>query len=134
MAQFFRRRWPGVSYGRGEDWHYVGEAGEPAFLNSWANSAVSGTPKLAFRIRESGVVDLQGVAVSAGSATTVFSLPAGYAPSVKAPGFVGMSAAGDPYQVSVTADGDVRISPLPANGVEVELSGQFFLTPPDLVP
>lgn len=52
----FRRQWPGVSYGRGEDWHYVGEVGEPAFLNGWTN--VTGEPKTAFRIRAAGAVDV----------------------------------------------------------------------------
>lgn len=49
----FRRRWPGVSYGRGEDWHYVGEAGEPAFNSTWDNVSVD-KYNLAFRIRETG--------------------------------------------------------------------------------
>lgn len=75
----FRRRWPGVSYGRGEDWHYVGDTGEPAFENSWVNnSAISAN--LAFRIRESDILDIQG-AVKNGTDNTVFTLPAGYRPS-----------------------------------------------------
>lgn len=75
----FRRRWPGLSYGRGEDWHYVGEAGEPAFENSWAN--VSGLPAMAYRIREAGVVDIVGVVDTGSSTTSIFTLPADYRPA-----------------------------------------------------
>ena len=45
----FRRQWPGVLR-PGEDWHYVGEAGEPAFQNSWDNAG-GGEVSMAFRIR-----------------------------------------------------------------------------------
>lgn len=68
----------------GEDWHYVGEAGEPAFGTDWANAS-SGT-NLAFRIREAGVVDIQGYientnAPSEPSSQSFFILPEGYRPS-----------------------------------------------------
>lgn len=72
------RRWPGLSYGRGEDWHYVGGGGEPAFTNSWANA--SGEMKLAFRVREAGVVDLHGVVSGGSSSNSIFTLPANYRP------------------------------------------------------
>lgn len=80
----FRRRWPGLSYGRGEDWHYVGEAGEPAFGSGWANAA--GDRNLAFRIREAGVVDIQGYienedAPSPPTSAVILVLPEGYRPS-----------------------------------------------------
>lgn len=80
----FRRRWPGISYGRGEDWHYVGEAGEPAFENEWVNAAADS--HLAFRIREAGIVDVQGYiendnAPSDPSTPTIFVLPTGYRPA-----------------------------------------------------
>ena len=71
----FRRQWPGASYGRCEDWHYVGEAGEPAFQNSWDNAG-GGEVSMAFRIREGGAVDLEGVVDgSAATLTTMFTLP-----------------------------------------------------------
>ena len=53
-----RKRRPGLVYPVREDWHYVGEAGEPAFGTNWANAASD--RNLAFRIREMGVVDIQG--------------------------------------------------------------------------
>ena len=78
----FRRRWPGVSYGRGEDWHYVGDTGEPAFETGWDNALPDFN--LAFRIRESGIVDIQGAIAPTShpaSTNTVFTLPEGYRPS-----------------------------------------------------
>lgn len=63
----------------GEDWHYVGEAGEPAFENSWIN--FSGYQKLSFRIREGGIVDLYGVTTAGTPGAAVFTLPAEYRPS-----------------------------------------------------
>lgn len=75
----FTKRRPGLVYPVTEDWHYVGSGGSaPAFNSTWAN--VSFAPKLAFRKRETGVLDIQGT-VSGGTSTTVFTLPAGYRPS-----------------------------------------------------
>lgn len=68
----------------GEGWHYVGGTDEPAFNSTWAN--ISTLPKLAFRIREAGVVDIQGTVTPGASGTsgsTIFTLPEGYRPSVK---------------------------------------------------
>ena len=63
----------------GEPWHYVGEAGEPAFENGWEN--VPGDTNLAFRIREPGVVDLHGVVQSGTPGAAIFTLPEGYRPT-----------------------------------------------------
>lgn len=67
----------------GEGWHYVGESGEPAFGTGWANA--SGTRKLAFRIRETGVVDVQGYVENTSTPSppgaAFFTLPSGYRPS-----------------------------------------------------
>lgn len=62
----------------GEDWHYVGDAGEPAFQNSWVNLG-SGYPHMAFRVRESGTIDVAGVVT--GGTGIIFYLPTGYRPS-----------------------------------------------------
>ena len=132
----FRRRWPGVSYGRGEDWHYVGDTGEPAFQNGWAN--VANAPKLAFRQREAGVVDIQGT-IDSGTNVIVFTLPEGYRPSVAtavtASGYT--AAAGRlAALVSITADGVVRVFVDPTGGGSTypELvnfgSAQLFLNTP----
>lgn len=67
----------------GEAWHYVGATDEPAFNSTWAN--ISTLPKLAFRSRETGIVDIQGTVTpgaSATSGTAIFTLPTGYRPTV----------------------------------------------------
>lgn len=128
----FRRRWPGLSYGRGEDWHYVGDTSEPAFENSWDNGAASsGLTRLAFRLRESGVVDLAGI-IRNGTSSTVFTLPTGYRPTYKAPGIVALSSANEAATIVVADDGTVKVvttSSLPLAGT-LAISGQFFVNPP----
>lgn len=133
----FRRRWPGLSYGRGEDWHYVGATDEPAFQNSWAN--VSGLPKLAFRLREAGVVDIQG-AISGGSSTVVFTLPEGYRPSSLAGGSASGYVTGVgrvPVLVAVTDAGVVGVFVNPDDTSDTYPTRvhfgalQVFLDPPD---
>jgi hypothetical protein len=62
-----------------EAWHNVGDAGEPAFQNGWANFA---SEKLAFKKLPDGTVRIRGMAVGgAATAITVFTLPVGYRPS-----------------------------------------------------
>ena len=72
----------------GEDWHYVGEAGEPAWYDPGSGDAwTNGNPSafnLAYRIREAGVVDIQGTIQATSTPPTsdiVFRLPEGYRPS-----------------------------------------------------
>ena len=66
-------------------WHYVGDAGEPVFSNTWVNvdPAVSHvaaiSQHLAFRIDNNHVVHIQGN-VKSGTAQNVFVLPAAYCP------------------------------------------------------
>ena len=88
----------------GEDWHYVGEAGEPSFENGWTN--VVGGRNLAFRIREAGVVDIQGLITNSNSPTApaangIFTLPVGYRPS--ATSFQGAAI----VSTDVAADGPI---------------------------
>ena len=59
-----------------EDWHPVGGAGEPAFQNSW----VDGAETVAFRLRESGIVDIKGSVTGGTPGSTIFTLPEGYRP------------------------------------------------------
>ncbi len=114
----FRRRWPGLSYGRGEDWHYVGEAGEPAFGAGWDNAAANNN--LAFRIRETGIVDIQGyientAAPTAPTADALFTLPAGYRPSAET------------FQGMATVTTDDGLDGLIISPVVVATSGAVFL-------
>ena len=131
----FRRRWPGLSYGRGEDWHYVGEAGEPAFENGWEN--VPGDTNLAFRIRETGVVDLHGAVQSGTPGSTIFTLPEGYRPTADT-GVTALWALTDltpltpsalPF-ATVTTAGAVST----ADAIAAAFGGQFFLVPPGTAP
>ena len=135
----FRRRWPGVSYGRGEDWHYVGEAGEPAFGGDWENVG-STWPALAFRLREAGVVDVVGVIayVDTGG-SEVFVAPDGYRPASGRMAFVQcyVKYTGSPQLheagvLSINDTGYVQISGpgLTSGSSVVYVSGSYFLTPP----
>lgn len=128
----FRRRWPGVSYGRGEDWHYVGEAGEPAFENDWVNA--SGLTKAAFRVREAGIVDVH-FAVKDGTSLAIFTLPEGYWPTRDTGPCVGLDVTLSPLSeqaigVWIRSNGDVVLDVMPS-GYAVVFAGQFFLDPPD---
>lgn len=137
-----------------EDWHYVGEAGEPAFGSGWANAAAD--RNLAFRIREAGIVDIQGYientnAPSAPSSPAFFTLPSGYRPSADT--FQGLIAIesdepSDGYiaaSVSVSGSGAVFVSDIDNDPVfssllsgayagvaqYVRIQGFFFLDPSD---
>lgn len=121
----------------GEDWHYVGEAGEPAFQNGWVNTSGAGYAKVAFRIREAGVVDLIGVATGGTAGTPIFRLPAGYIPdaAVVAP-TVGENSSGDfvPALVIVQTDGDVIGYSSPTSPAAVWFGGSFFLQSAEVAP
>lgn len=132
--------WPGtpsedfdtVSDAEEDGWHYVGEAGEPAFENSWANV---GTQDLAFRIREAGAVDFMGTIGDGSWGSAVFTLPEGYRPSAS----TYFSSVGDnitgsvvisPVLGVVNPDGTVTLSKTTAATVDrVFVQAQFFLTP-----
>lgn len=127
-----RRRRPGLVYPVNEDWHYVGEAGEPAFQNSWANAGVD--MNLAFRMRETGIIDIQGDIDSGTSLAVIFTLPVGYRPSARAYYSVtGFVSGADEYlaaTLNVATDGDVGLShrsTTPPN--RFFISAQFFMTP-----
>lgn len=133
----FRRKWPGLSYGRGEAWHYVGDTDEPAFENSWDNAGVD-QAALAFRIREGGAVDIEGVLDgSAATLTTVFTLPEGYRPTNKTPGSVVYVNDGTAARLFVSAGGAVSIEG-PVGSFPyadtIHISGQFYLEPPVTAP
>lgn len=67
-----------------EPWHVVGNAGEPAFQNSWVNYAASNDAtypiQIGFMKDSYGFVHLRGNAKNGTAATTIFTLPAGYRP------------------------------------------------------
>jgi len=111
----------------GEDWHYVGEAGEPAFQNSWANDSTF--PKMAFRLREAGIVDIQGVPIGGSSGTTIFTLPSGYRPTspVYYQAYGGTAAGGALIQVG--SDGTVAAT-YSGSTTRIFINLQAFLDPP----
>jgi hypothetical protein len=76
---------PGTVYDTG--WHYVGQAGEPAFQNSWQNYPDIGHEFARFRRTADNMVYIQGFIQRAGAAappnwSVIFQLPAGYIPGV----------------------------------------------------
>jgi hypothetical protein len=123
-----RKRRPGLVYPIREDWHYVGEAGEPAFENSWTNS--SGEMALAFRIREAGIVDIHGV-VQGGAAPTIFTLPVGYRPSADSAASAAYESSGSTAWVAVSADGSVRAD---IGVAKLNVAHQAFLNLPAAAP
>ena len=66
--------------GADDDWHEVGDTGEPAFQNSWANV---GDPyeTLGYRISADGWVYLKGRVDGGSAGTVIFTLPATYRPA-----------------------------------------------------
>lgn len=63
------------------DWHYVGDTGEPAFQNSWANSGGTYAP-MRFRYlptQDSATgapgIEIQGSVTGGTSGTAIFTLP-----------------------------------------------------------
>lgn len=61
-----------------EDWHAVGDPGEPAFENGWDNLGSPEAPVSFMLCR--GWVHLRGGFAGGADDTTVFTLPAGYRP------------------------------------------------------
>lgn len=132
----FRRRWPGVSYGRGEDWHTVGEAGEPAFEAGWSNASATSYPKMSFRLREAGVVDIVGCVTTDGTDIRVFVLPDGYRPTNAAgimPYVRHRSASKTGQLLVVNSSGYVIPTDGYTAGDIAYISGSFYLNSPSAI-
>lgn len=97
----------------GEDWHYVGDTGEPAFSDGWSNVG-SPWPSMAFRMRGGGVVDLVAVITTSATFEVVFTIPAAYRP-------LGSRRVPIPYTRS-------RSGTLSARMGDIELSGVLTAT------
>lgn len=119
------RRRPGLVYPVNENWHYVGATDEPAFQNSWANSA--GSIKLAFRNRETGVVDIHGTVTGGSTGSIVFTLPSGYRPS-SATVIPAVTNSTTAASLTVATNGDVGLAF--TAGTKIYISVQVFLTLP----
>ena len=120
----------------GEDWHYVGEAGEPAFENGWTNRDPGELfTKLAFRIREAGCVDIQGWVKGGTPGMVIFTLPAGYRPNVGAympvVGEVSGGAATSAGVLAINNTGTVNgYRDSGTNHSSIAIAGSFFLDTP----
>ena len=87
---------------------YVGDTGQPAFLNSWVNFA-GGYELAGFYRDTSGRVHLCGLVKSGTSATTIFTLPGGYRPKNTETYGVLTGSPGDTFgRVEVDANGNVK--------------------------
>lgn len=138
-------------------WIYVGDAGAPAFQNSWANVGGVYTP---MRFRSNiGAVDMEGAIVGGAAGTVAFTLPVGYRPSTTMLlDGVDLDDAFQPWMVESSGDvtplessgsgGGTGAEPVPQAGVHVSRSNtvtpftipssvstdipwQNFGTPPD---
>jgi hypothetical protein len=58
-------------------WHYVGETGEPPFLNSWANTGGGWIPTR-FRVLQGGGVEVHMNVTGGVLGDPVWTMPAGY--------------------------------------------------------
>jgi hypothetical protein len=69
-----------------EGWHYVGDPGEPPFLNGWSNfdpnssHRVAAHQHVAFRIDANGTVHIRGLAKGGTLNQPIFQLPSAYCP------------------------------------------------------
>ena len=70
-----------------EGWHYVGDPGEPPFLNGWSNfdpeasHRVAAYQHVAFRIDANGVIHIRGLAKGGNLNQPIFQLPSAYCPA-----------------------------------------------------
>lgn len=86
-------------------WHYIGAAGEPAFLNGWVN--FGGIYQTARFRKEGDRVFVEGL-IKSGAQAACFTLPAGYRPPAQL--ILATQAAAAFAQINVEADGDVLVS------------------------
>lgn len=105
--------------------HVVGAAGEPGFLNSWANFGAT-WQGARFWKDPMGLVHLEGLVAGGATATVIFTLPVGYRPSAGVLFGSDMSATVH-ARIDVESDGDV-VARFGTGGtnVYVSLSGISF--------
>lgn len=89
-----------------EDWHYVGDSGEPAFQNGWVNA---GAPydNLAFMHGRDGFIHVKGVITGVAVTAVVFTLPTDYRPATNLN--VAIVRQTSPDIVFVSTTGDITI-------------------------
>lgn len=108
-------------------WHYVGQAGQPAFENGWSNYDTAWQP-IRYRKDALGYVTIEGLA-KGGTNNTIFTLPVGFRVAqtpVGGQGLIFAVAATDAFgRIDVKLDGKVTKGSAGANGY-VSLSGIRF--------
>lgn len=94
-------------------WNFVGDPGQPAFVNNWSNYGAPESP-LRFYADAFGNVYIAGSIVrSAGAGSTVFTLPAQLRPSWP---YIGIPLQQTSAWVSVYTDGTVQLDFGATNG------------------
>jgi len=94
-----------------EDWHVVGDPGEPAFKTGWSNFSEAGFNPIPLRFRkdELGDVVIEGFVKSPGGegvGRDIFVLPAGYRPDFITP--FPQAANSQGYRLDIYPDGRVQ--------------------------
>lgn len=92
--------------GKAEDWHNVGDTGEPAFEDSWTNIGGSYVPAR-FRLNGDGEVEIAMAVKDGDAGTTIFTLPTDYRPQY-AIDFAVTDGAGGVTTVTIDTDGSVN--------------------------
>ena len=108
--------------GNCEDWHEVGESGEPAFENSWVNYG-SGFESAGFYKDPFGRVHLKGLVKTGTVGVAMFTLPSGYRPSATV--LFSVHSNGAEGRVDINSSGAV-IAVSPSNNAYVSLDGISF--------
>ena len=133
-----RKRRPGLVYPVRENWIVVGSGGSaPAFATGWDNASATYYPKMAFRLRETGIVDLVGCVDTDGTTAYIFTLPAGYRP-LDALGIMPYTQqrSGAKSGQLLVVDDIGRVFPTDGDlsGDTNYISGSFFLDSADAIP
>jgi len=91
-----------------DQWHNVGNAGEPAFQNGWVNYSGTIGQQARFRKYPDGKVRLAGIIKTGASGTIAFTLPVGYRPTASEVFFI-LAWTGT-ATLTIAADGTVTLA------------------------
>jgi hypothetical protein len=97
-----------------DPWHTVGSAGEPAFVNGYANYDTATYPACAYRKDPLGKVQLRGLLLTGTTNGTAFVLPVGYRPS-KQMLFISQASSPGQCRVDIYTSGAVFVSGMVAS-------------------
>ncbi len=111
-----------------QEWHLVGDSGEPAFANSWTvNGMIPAVFQPSFMKDLAGIVYLRGTAShNTSSAGNIFTLPTGYRPSETVRYVVWSAGTGSlgAALIEILANGEVHITT--ASLTAISLDGVSF--------